>query len=165
MQKASVLLLAAGGVLVLGIMLSFYGNQVLFEDLARGEGGVRAGEDLVVPVELERSDSGGIYAVQVVDYGGEEISAHVLDPYGAEIESELIDGELFEGRFAVGAGGVYELVVKNGGPDPVKIFGVVGPEPDAGAKSLGFVSLYVLVIGLLGMAGVGVFAIRNRKRP
>ena len=164
MQKASVLLIAVGGVLGLGIALSFYGNQVLFEGLARGEDDVMAGEDMVIPAELQRSDLGGIYAVQIYDYDGEDIYVHVLDPYNAEIGAERIDGDLFEGRFAVDSDGVYKLVVRNEGSGPVKIFGVVGPEPDAWAKSLGFVSLYVLVIGLLGMAVVGVFVVRGRRR-
>lgn len=164
MQKATVLLVAISGVVGLGIILSFYGNQVLFEDLAKGEGSVKTGEDLIVPAELERSDSQrGVYAVQIVEYK-EGISVHILDPYDIGIDSKVMDGDLFEGEFEVEADGVYKLVVKNDSSSPVKVFGAIGPEPDAGAKSLGFVSLYVLVIGLIGMVGVGIFAVRKRKR-
>ena len=165
MQKATVLLLVVGGILGLGIALSFYANQVLFEGLARGEAEVSMGSDLVVQTELSRPDSqkGGVYAVQAADYGGEELAAQVLDPYGSLIESEAIDSDLFEGKFDIGTDGAYKLVVKSSGPDPVKVFGVIGPEPDAGAKSLGFVSLYMLVVGLLGMAGVGIFALKKKR--
>lgn len=164
MQKATVLLVAISGVVALGIILSFYGNQVLFEDLVKGEGNVVMGEDLIVSAELERSDSQrGIYAIQIVEYR-DDISAHILDPYDIEIGSKVMDSDLFEGEFEVEVDGVYKLVVKNDSTNPVKIFGVIGPEPDAGAKSLGFVSLYVLVIGLIGMIGVGVFAVRKRRR-
>ncbi len=165
MPKASVLLLLVGGILGLGITLSFYGNQALFEDLADGGGDVRPGEKLEVRAELERSDEGGIYAIQVEDPDGGPVSVRVLDPGGAEVGSGLVGGELFEGRFAVDSDGAYTLVARNDGTGPVKVFAVMGPEPDAGTKSLGFVSLYVLVIGLLGMAGVAIFAVRNRKRP
>jgi hypothetical protein len=41
---------------------------------------------------------------------------------------------------------------------------VIGPEPDAGKKSLGFISLYVLIIGLIGMIIVPIYAIKNSKK-
>jgi hypothetical protein len=41
---------------------------------------------------------------------------------------------------------------------------VIGPEPDAGKKSLGFISLYILIVGLIGMVGVAIYAIKNRKK-
>ena len=44
------------------------------------------------------------------------------------------------------------------------MYGVIGPEPDAAVKSIGFISLYILVIGLIGMVGVAIYAIKNRKK-
>ena len=163
MQKATVLLLVVGGILGFGIILSFYGNQILFEGLTRGEGSIRTGEDLVITSEIDRSDSqNGIYAVQMAEYK-DGVLVQILDPFDVVIESEQIDGDLFEGRFKVDHDGTYKMVVKNNGSDQVGIFGVMGPEPEAGAKSLGFISMYVLVIGLLGMAGVGIFALKKRR--
>ena len=54
-------------------------------------------------------------------------------------------------------------LIENRG-EQVKIFGVIGPEPDAGKRSLGFISLYILVIGLIGMLIVAVYIVINRKK-
>ncbi len=162
MQKASLLLIVTGGILGLGIILSFYGNHILFDNLTGNEGSIEAGEELVVETKLNRTDMNGIYAIQIIE-GDDDIQVHVLDPYNMQIKSEYVDEELFEGTFVIDTDGVYKLVVKNDGSSQSKIFAVMGPEPDVGAKSLGFISLYILTIGLLGMAGVGIFAIKNRK--
>ncbi|MEK6831753.1 MAG: hypothetical protein AABY17_03195, partial [Thermoproteota archaeon] len=92
------------------------------------------------------------------------ITAKILDPFDKEIESQSINEEVFEGRFNITIPGIYKLVIENTDEKEIKIFGVVGPEPDAGKKSLGFISLYILIIGLIGMVGVAIYAIKNRKK-
>ena len=165
MQKSSILLILVGGLVGIGIVLSFFGNQVIFEDLAKAESNVKFGEDLIVEIELEESiNKKGVYAVQILDFKEDVFRVSVYDPIGIEIESQKIDEEVFEGRFEVISSGTYQLVVKSSDQEETRIFGVIGPEPDAGAKSLGFISLYILVIGLIGMAGIGIYAIKNRRR-
>ena len=165
MQKSTILLLNVGGLVSIGIVLSFYGNQVIFEDLAKAEGDVRFGEDLIVTIELDESVSKkGIYAVQILDFKEGVFSAIVYDPLGIEIEAHSINQEVFEGKFNIISSGIYQLVVKSVNQEGTKIFGVIGPEPDAAAKSLGFISLYILIIGVIGMAGIGIYAIKNRLR-
>ena len=165
MQKSTILLLIVGGLVSIGIVLSFYGNQVIFEDLAKAEGDVRFGEDLIVTIELDESVSKkGIYAVQILDFKEGVFSAIVYDPLGIEIEAHSINQEVFEGKFNIISSGIYQLVVKSVNQEGTKIFGVIGPEPDAAAKSLGFISLYILIIGVIGMAGIGIYAIKNRLR-
>ena len=153
-----------GSIVGVGIILSFYGNQVIFEDLNKGEGQVKFGKNLMIPVELDnRETQTGIYAVQIINFR-EGITAKILDPFDKEIESQLIDEEVFEGRFNIAVSGIYKLVIENTDEKEIKIFGVIGPEPDAGKKSLGFISLYILIIGLIGMVGVAIYAIKNRKK-
>ena len=164
MQKSGILFVIVGSIVGVGIILSFYGNQVIFEDLIKGEGQVKFGENLITPVELDNTETQtGIYAVQIINFK-EGITAKILDPFDKEIESQLIDEEVFEGRFNIAVSGIYKLVIENTDEKEIKIFGVIGPEPDAGKKSLGFISLYILIIGLIGMAGVAIYAIKNRKK-
>lgn len=164
MQKSSILLIAVGGLVAVGIVLSFYGNQVIFQDLAKGEGNVKFDEDLKVTIELDEADKKGIYATQILDFKENVFSASVYDPSGVEIESKQINKEVYEGRFDITSSGVYQLVIKSNEQEETKIFGIIGPEPDVGAKSLGFISLYILVIGLIGMAGIAIYAIKNRRK-
>ena len=164
MQRSGILFVIVGSIIGVGIILSFYGNQVIFEDLIKGEGQVKFGENLIIPVELDNMETQtGIYAVQIINFK-EGITAKILDPFDKEIESQLIDKEVFEGRFNIAVSGIYKLVIENTDKKEIKIFGVIGPEPDAGKKSLGFISLYILIIGLIGMVGVAIYAIKNRKK-
>ncbi len=164
MQKSGILFVIVGSIVGVGIILSFYGNQVIFEDLNKGEGQVKFGESLIIPVELDNTETQtGIYAVQIINFK-EGITAKILDPFDKEIESQLIDEEVFEGRFNVAVSGIYKLVIEDTDEKEIKVFGVIGPEPDAGKKSLGFISLYILIIGLIGMGGVAIYAIKNRKK-
>jgi len=164
MQKSGILFVIVGSIVGVGIILSFYGNQVIFEDLNKGEGQVKFGENLIIPVELDNTETQtGIYAVQIINFK-EGITAKIVDPFDKEIESQLIDEEVFEGRFNIAVSGIYKLVIENTDEKEIKVFGVIGPEPDAGKKSLGFISLYILIIGLIGMAGVAIYAIKNRKK-
>ena len=163
MQKSGILFVIVGSIVGVGIILSFYGNQVIFEDLNKGEGQVKFAENLIIPVELDNTETQtGIYAVQIINFK-EGITAKIVDPFDKEIESQLID-EVFEGRFNIAVSGIYKLVIENTDEKEIKVFGVIGPEPDAGKKSLGFISLYILIIGLIGMVGVVIYAIKNRKK-
>ena len=153
-----------GSIVGVGIILSFYGNQVIFEDLVKGESQVMGRGNLIIPVELDNTKTQtGIYAIQITDFK-EGITAKILDPFDKEIEFQFINEEVFEGRFNIATSGIYKLVIENTDEKELKIFGVIGPEPDAGKKSLGFISLYILVIGLIGMVIVTIYAIKNRKK-
>ena len=164
MQKSGILFVIVGSIVGVGIILSFYGNQVIFEDLIKGEGQVKFGENLIIPVELDNTETQtGIYAVQIINFK-EGITAKILDPFDKEIESQLIDEEVFEGQFNIAVSGIYKLVIENTDEKEIKIFGVVGPEPDAGKKSLVSISPWILIIGLIGVVGVAIYAIKNRKK-
>lgn len=164
MQRSGILFVIVGSIVGVGIILSFYGNQVIFEDLVKGESQVKGRENLIIPVELDNMETQtGIYAVQIINFK-EGITVKILDPFDKEIESQLIDEEVFEGRFNIAVSGIYKLVIENIDEKEIKVFGVIGPEPDAGKKSLGFISLYILIIGLIGMVGVAIYAIKNRKK-
>ena len=165
MQKSSLLLIFVGALIGVGILLSFYGNQVIFENLAKTEGDVRVGEDLELTVDLDEAiNKKGVYAIQIINFKKETISASIYDPIGIEIQSRQINQEVFEDTFDIISSGTYQLVIKNSEPEETRIFAVMGPEPDAGKKSLGFISIYVLVIGLVGMIGIGVYVIKNRRK-
>lgn len=163
MQKSNILLVGVGCLVSVGIVLSFFGNQMIFEDLAKSEGDIKVGNKLEISIELDETvNKNGIYAVQILDFKEGVFSASVYDPFGIEIESQSINKEVFEGKFDIISSGTYLLVIESNSQDESKVYGVIGPEPDAGIKSIGFISLYILVIGLIGMVGVAIYAIKNR---
>jgi len=164
-QRATILFVIVGSIISTGVILSFYGNQIIFEELIKGEELVKVGKNLTIQAELDSTKIGsGVYAIQVMDLKEGTITAKILDPFDIEIQSQAINEKVFEGKFNITTPGTYKLVIENADEKEVQIFGVMGPEPNAGKKSLGFISLYILIIGLFGMVGVTIYVIKNRGK-
>ena len=164
MRKSAIFLAIVGVLIGVGIILSFYGNYVLFEELAQGNGEVYDGQDLVIEVELDSSKTkSGIFAIQILDFKEGMVTASIVDPSNITIESESINQEVFEGLFEITSSGNYKLLIENKG-EKANVFGVIGPEPDEGKRALSNISMYILVAGLIGMAGVAVYIFINRRK-
>lgn len=164
MKKSAIFLAIVGVLIGAGIILSFYGNYILFEDLVQGNGEVFDGQDLVIEVELDSSKTkSGIFAIQILDFKEGMVTASIIDPSNTTIESESVNQEVFEGLFEVTSSGNYKLLIENKG-ETTNVFGVIGPEPDEGKRALSNISMYILVAGLVGMAGVAVYIFINRRK-
>lgn len=164
MKKPGVFLAIVGALIGVGIILSFYGNYLLFENLVQDNEYVELGQNLIVEIELDSTETQtGIYAVQIMDVERAQVTAKILDPFGTELESNQLKDELFEGFFDVETSGTYKLVIENN-EEPVKIFGVIGPQPESWKKSLNDISIIILVIGLGGMVAVAIYTIISRKK-
>jgi len=164
MKKSGMALVASGALIGIGVILSFYGNYIIFEDLAKTNGVVSTGNSLTLEVDLDHSKSKtGIFAVQIIDFKNQIVSAMIVDPLENTIESKSINEESYEGIFDINMSGTYKLIIENSG-DELTVFGVIGPEPEEWKQSLAFVSLYILVIGLFAMALIAVLFVINRKR-
>lgn len=178
MNKISIAMAGSGGAVALGLVLMALGTQAVLEDVVQGSSTISAATP---PLEIEfvavydDSDDGertGVFAVQVLDAPeGSEVSAAVLDPLGAEVASasRIADepGGSVEGRFDAGVEGTYSLVIRNAGQDGALTFGAIGPLPDSSSKALAFIPFYLLLAGIMGMAGLGVYwaaSIRRRRR-
>lgn len=163
MKKNLTIFVILGATIMIGIGLSIYGNQILFENLKQDEGTISLGKNLIVQTDFVESPSKGVFAVQVLGDKFKDVRVTVLDPYDIEIESFTLENDLYEGDFETTTEGSYKLNLEYFGDDEINIVGVIGPEPSPTAKSLAFISLYVLIIGLLGTGGFGIYAIKKRK--
>lgn len=164
MQKTGTLFMIVSSLIGLGIILSFYGNQLIYEDLIKGEGQIKFGENLIIPVEVDnKKTQSGVYAIQMLVFK-EGITTKIIDPLNKEIESKLISKDIFEGRFNITVSGTYKLIIESTDEQEINIFGVIGPEPDAGKKALAYISVYVLIIGLIGIVVITIYVVRNRSK-
>ena len=164
MQKASAMLALVGGLIALGIILSFYGSQVIIEDLAQVDGNIGNGESLETIAELDPTVSEvGVYAVQSRDFNEGDISIQIFDPFGSQIISKTVETESFEEQFDISAKGNFLLVIENSG-DSTDVVGVIGHLPDTTKFSIGITGFFLLIVGLLGIAGLGIYVVKNRKR-
>jgi len=165
MQKPVVMMAVIGVLIAAGIVLSFYGSQVITEGLSQKEEMVMAGSSFEISSDIDMDTTRlGVFVVQVQNFKEGAIHAKVFDPLGAELVSTTVDRESFEKRFDVAASGTYRLLVENAGQDQTQVIAVIGPMPDPGKLSFGITGFYVLILGLIGIVGVGIYAVRNRRK-
>ena len=165
MQKSAVMMVIVGALVAAGIILSFYGSHVITEGLSQKEGQIMPGQSLEITSDIDISASSlGVFVVQVHNPKEGTIHAKVFDPFGAEIISSAIDKESVEKRFDVAASGTYKLLIENTGGEQAQVIAVIGPMPETDKLSLGIIGFYVLIVGLAGIVGVGIYVIRNRRK-
>lgn len=165
MQKPIVYLVIVGALLAAGVFLSFYGAHLSTKDLSVKEDSVLAGDSLNILAELDPSKSNsGVFVVQILDFREGDLTAKISDPIGYEIVSRAIDRESFEERFEILSKGTYQLEIENSGLEDIKIVGVIGHMPDNTTIYVGVAGFYLLIIGLIGIVGAGIYTIKNRHR-
>ncbi len=165
MQKPIVFLLIVGALLAAGVFLSFYGAHLSTQDLTVKQENILPGASLEISSELDPSkSSNGVLVIQILEDKQNVLTAKISDPLGFEILSLPIDRESFEERFEISSKGSYQLVVENSGLMELQVVGVIGHMPDSSTIYVGITGFYLLIVGLIGIVGVGIYAIRKRNR-
>jgi len=164
-QKSGIVIVVSGALIVLGLILLVIGNQIILEGINQGNGRVSSSQTLSISVEFDSQETSiGVFAVQIMEFKDNTFSVKVLDPFDSEIISQTINEETIEKEFDVLEIGTYKLIIESTSNEEPIVFAAIGPLPDAGKKSLGFISMFVLVIGMAGLVGVTIYGIKNRKR-
>ncbi len=160
-------LASCGGAIALGLVLMVLGTQAVLDDVVQASDTISTSKDLKIDVVMDPIGDNvpvGVFAVQVLDTVNTDVTVHVLDPFGTTIASaEITEGNV-EGRFDVDVEGTYTLIIQNNQYDVVTVFGAIGPLPDIGSKALAFIPFYMLLAGIMGMAGLGIYGIVSMKK-
>jgi len=165
MQKLGIMLISSVALIVIGLILLVLGNQIILEGVSQGDGKVSLDQTLTISADFVSQDTSiGVFAVQIMEFEDNTFSAKVLDPSGSEIISQTINEETIEEGFDVLETGTYKLIIESTSDEETQMFVAIGPLPDAGKKSLVFISVYVLVIGMIGLVAAGIYGIKNRTR-
>ncbi|QDI88618.1 hypothetical protein Nisw_03260 [Candidatus Nitrosopumilus sp. SW] len=165
MQKAGIILVVSGALIAIGLILLAVGNQVILDGVFQGNGKISSNQDLIISGKFNSEESSrGVFAVQVMEFKENRISAKILDPFENEIVSKNIDDETIEEEFDIFDTGEYKLIIQSDSSEETQVFGAIGPLPDAGKKSLSFVSAYILIIGMVGLVGSGIYRIKSKKK-
>lgn len=165
MQKPIVFLVIVGALLAAGVILSFYGAQLTTQDLTVKEENILSGDSLEISTELDPlKNSNGVFVIQILEDKENVLTAKISDPLGFEILSLPIDRESLEEKFDISSKGTYQLVVENSGLEDLQVVVAIGHMPDKSTISVGITGFYLLIVGLIGIVGVGIYAIRNRNR-
>ena len=159
MRKSMATLLGSGAAIAIGLVLMVLGTQAVLEDVEQGTGMLSAGSPLVVEVVMEPEETPvGVFVAQVMGADGDSgISATVIGPLGSELARAPVDTESVEGRFDVEISGAYRIVVESPVREELRAFAAIGPLPDVHSKALAFIPFYVLIAGIMGMGGLGVY--------
>ena len=166
MNRPLVFLVIVGALIAAGIILSFYGSQLTTQNIIVKEENILPDSAVQVSIELDPSvGETGVFAVVVIENFVEgTISVSVFDPLGSQIISKIAEKESTEERFEITSGGKYILEIKNSGLEESKVFVGLGYMPDAATVSIGIIGFYLLIFGLIGIVGIGVYSIRNRQK-
>ena len=165
MQKAGIILVTSGILIVAGLILVVLGNQIILEGVNQGNEGVSISQNLLVSNKFNPQETtSGVFAVQIMDFKENIFTVRVIDPNGNEIISEIINEDSFERKFDTTHNGDYQLLVESTSAETIQVFGAIGPVPDAGKKSLGFISIYIVIVGMIGLVLAGIYSIKNRKK-
>ncbi len=165
MQKPIVFLVIVGALLAAGVILSFYGAQLTTQDLTVKEENILSGDSLEISTELDPlKNSNGVFVIQILEDKENALTAKISDPLGFEILSLPIDRESLEEQFEISSKGTYQLVVENSGLEDLQIVVAIGHMPDKSTISVGITGFYLLIVGLIGIVGVGIYAIKKRNR-
>jgi len=151
--------------IVIGLILLVLGNQIILEGVSQGGGKVSLDQTLTISADFISQDTSvGVFAVQIMEFKDNTFSAKVLDPFDNEIISQTINEETIEKGFDVLETGTYKLFIESNSNEETQMFAAIGPLPDEGKKLLGFISVYVIVIGMVGLVAAGIYGIKNRVR-
>ncbi len=165
MNRPLVFLLIVGALIAGGILLSFYGSQLTTENIIVKEENILPDSAVEVSVELDPSiGETGVFAVLLENFEENAISVSVFDPLGSQIISKIAEKESIEELFEITSGGKYTLEIQNSGLEESKVFVGLGYMPDAATVSIGIIGFYLLIFGLIGIVGIGVYSIRNRQK-
>lgn len=165
MQKAAIMLIITGALVAAGLGLVVFGTQAVLEGVSQGDGMVSRSEPLVIEAEFDADDTDtGVFVVQIPEFEGDTFSASVIGPSDTELASQNVDADTIEKEFDIVQSGTYRLVIESSSGEDAAAIGAIGPLPDAADKSIGFLAIYVLIVGMAGLAVTGIVAIRGKKR-
>ena len=164
MQK-SALVVGSGAVIIIGLFLLVLGNQAILEGIIQDNGMVSSEQAFSISNNFDSQTTPiGVFAVQITEFRENTFSAKILDPLDIEITSHQINDETIEEEFKVIDSGTYKLIIQSNSNEETLVFGAIGPLPDSGKQILGFIPVYVIIAGMLGLAIVGILGIKNRRR-
>jgi hypothetical protein len=164
MQKIGFAVVTSGGLIVAGLVLLALGNQVILEGVSQGEGMVNENQEVVISAKFDSLKTPvGIFAVQSMNVEKGIISAKIFSPSENEITAVNIKKDTTEKTFEILERGEYRLVIQSTDDKEIQVFGAIGPIPNDEKKTLSYVSIIMLIIGMIGLIISAVLKIKSKN--
>jgi len=163
-QKFGIMLVGSASLIIIGLILLVLGNQIILEGVSQGNEKMSSSQTLTISVDFDSQETSiGVFAVQIMEFKDNIFSAKVLDPFDSEIIFQSINEETIEKEFDVLETGTHKLIIESTSNEETIVFAAIGPLPDAGKKSLGLISVYILVSGMVGLVVTGIYGVKKRR--
>jgi len=165
-QKAGLMVVIAGVLIVSGLIISVLGNQLTLEGIVQENGKVSSTQTVSISTDFDADNTQiGIFAVQVIESKESTTYAKILDPSDIEIISQKVNEDTIEREFDITETGTYTLLIQGSSDEEIFVTGAIGPLPDTDKKFIiSIISTSVLIIGMSGLVMIGIYLIINRKR-
>ncbi len=166
MQKSGSIIVIFGLLIIAGLIVSILENQVTLDGINQGNGKINTNETVTISVDIDKEETPvGIFAVQIMEFQENAITAKIIDPSNIEIISQKINEKTIEKEFDIFESGTYQLVIQSSIDDEIYVAGAIGPLPDANKKLiLSIITFSVLIVGMIGVSATGIIIIKNRNR-
>lgn len=166
MQKAGLMVVIAGVLIISGLIISVLGNQLTLEGIVQENGKVSSTQTVSISADFDADNTQiGIFAVQVMESKESTTYAKILDPSDIEIVSQKVNEDTIEREFDITETGTYTLLIQGSSDEEIFVTGAIGPLPDTDKKFIiSIISTSVLIIGMSGLVMIGIYLIINRKR-
>jgi len=165
-QKAGLMVVIAGILIVSGLIISVLGNQLTLEGIVQENGKVSSTQTVSISADFDADNTQiGIFAVQIMESKESTTYAKILDPSDIEIISQKVNEDTIEREFDITETGTYTLLIQGSSDEEIFVTGAIGPLPDTDKKFIiSIISTSVLIIGMSGLVMIGIYLIINRKR-
>jgi len=165
-QKAGLMVVIAGILIVSGLIISVLGNQLTLEGIVQENGKVSSTQTVSISADFDADNTQiGIFAVQIMESKESTTYAKILDPSDIEIISQKVNEDTIEREFDITETGTYTLLIQGSSDEEIFVTGAIGPLPDTDKKFIiSIISTSVLIIGMSGLVMIGIYLIVNRKR-
>jgi len=163
MKKSHLILFVGGGLVAIGMILSYTGASVI-------SGQVSIKEDLVngtIPLTLEKEldpsvTERGAFVIRAEGEDRANLVATVYGPFG-EIATKKITEVSTEEYFDIESKGTYKLEIRNSGQEIPVVIGLTHM-PDKSIVALNMLGQSMIITGFIGVGVAAIYALRTRKK-
>jgi len=165
MDKSKIMIVISGAMIAIGLVLSVAGEQIILEDIIQDRDEINLEKTLTISSDFDSEETEkGIFNVQIMNFKENTFYVKVLDPFEIEIISYEMDSETIEEDFEVFETGTYKLIIKSTDNEERLVVGSLGPLPDSNQMVLRYLSMYILLGGMIGLLVSGMIIVKNRKK-
>ena len=165
MDKSKIMIVISGAMIAIGLVLSVAGEQIILEDIIQERDEINLEKTLTILSDFDSEETEkGIFNVQIMNFKENTFYVKVLDPFEIEIISYEMDSETIEEDFEIFETGTYKLIIKSTDNEERLVVGSLGPLPDSNQMVLRYLSMYILLGGMIGLLVSGMIIVKNRKK-